>query len=172
VTFQFPDETSASELADLYKILLSELNSYAFDTFVINKNTTFDEDAFFAAFLENVLIFRKGEDDAKSETGEFIIKVKGPKIATSSDILRTTRSYNFEVVKDQPLFYVRENEEIEILMYTKYSNPRDHSKFALIEEASVDPREGAKTIRVETVQTITPKEAIDSALIEYNKKRR
>lgn len=177
VTFRFNNEVTYKDLAALRTMILADHYSHAFDIFIINKNTTFDEDEFLTTFLENVLVIppqtpvhitrrgRSDDDDELSTTAEFAIKIRGPRLATTDDILTTERSFGYSIVRNQPLFYVRENEEVDITMLTKYSNGRDHTKFRVAEEVFVDPR--INIIRIETTSVTTPQIVMDWAIENY-----
>lgn len=176
VTFRFDNDLTYKDLAALRTMILADYYSHAFDIFIINKNTTFDEDEYLTTFLENVLVIpphipvqisrrgRSREDDV-STTAEFAIKIRGPRLAMTDDILTTERSFGYSIVRGQPLFYVRENEEVDITMLTKYSNGRDHTKFRVAEEVFVDPR--INIIRIETTSVTTPQIVMDWALENY-----
>lgn len=181
VVFYFDKKTTTPQaLAILCEVLCADVPSYAFDYYVFN-NGTFDEDNFFATYLDRVIVKPaagesvttalplvsdpEGEVKRTASGAEFTLNVVGPRLVTSDEIEASPRARGFEIVPGQPLFYVREGEHVRVRMVAVLGSGRDNSKFSVVEKAFVNPDDMSVTL--ETTDAMTPRDAIDFALRIY-----
>ena len=181
VLFQFSEDLSSKDLAELYRILMADVSSYAFDYYII-QSSAFDDDHFFATYLDRVIILPPDDDksrhvalpwrEVRSPLGdieedavavEFALDVRGPILVTTDDITPTARTPpGFTIVRGQPLFYLRENEAVNIIAIATLGSARDNTKYSVVERAIPNP--DTHSIVLETTNAMTPYVAMKIAL--------
>lgn len=137
ISFVGASETSLHKLRD---ILYNQMESYAFDAMVVNKNIGFTREEIMMDYLNFVLLNFPIDPKPISTSfgtyyGVFRLKAKGNKVVMSDDIEETSRSNGFSIIKDQPLFWLRENEEVDLEIYIGKGKGSDHVKFRPVVEA-------------------------------------
>jgi DNA-directed RNA polymerase alpha subunit len=134
------DNATDQSMNELRKILYNKLENYAFDALVVKKNISFTRDEVMMDYF-NFVLLEVPKDPKPIKTsfgtyyGVFRLTVKGNGIVMSNDIDQTENSNGFKVIPDQPLFWLRENEEVDLLIYIGKGRGADHVKFRHVTEA-------------------------------------
>lgn len=189
-TFQFDGtKVTVQDINSLIKIIYDRIETVAFDGMIINKSSAFTRDETIMLYLDYVLIDDSGADldelrlatieylkdpSKRPILAEFTLQVAGPRIVSTSDIQPTDKSYNLQITEERPLFWLRNNEEVDLTIFARVGNGKDDPKFRPVTvaflEGPVDyhfPRIDASDsikLTIETTGLLSPKEILNRAI--------
>lgn len=159
VIFTFSrDEISTAQLAQLRKRIMNEIPALAFDRMITNKRIAFSKDETFMDYFNYVLL----SGELLQGKGHFRIEAQGDRLVRTTDIKPVDPNEGVRIIEDRPLFWLRENESVDMELYVVEGTGADHDKFRSTTEVRQRPDDHSLTI--ESVGRLTPEEILQKAL--------
>lgn len=163
------------QMAQLRRIMYDDIPSAAFDVMIINRNTSFTQEHTMMDYFNFVLLEVPDNVSTLNEydsIGRFrITEGGGDKIVYSTDIKETVESNGIKIKNSVPLFWLRNNEEIDLVLYVRTGTGKEHVKFKVVTE--VTPlKDDPFSMRVESTGYMSAVEIMNKAIEIYNSRQR
>lgn len=187
-----PADITLEELNSLMLITLFDIETIAFSATHFVRHNTFEKMEKIQVYLNFILLddskckLKESKCKEKTEDGEicmrcdkcvgkFKLQAQGPGLVNTRDIQKTDESNGIRVKDyDRPLFYLHENEDVDLILYAARGTSREHVRFRPVTTSYVIPNDINETryhqFWIESVGILSPDDIFEKALTIYDEK--